>query len=486
MESFLLDDFNKLIQNKAIERVITPMTVQLCHLLISMERKEVKNESLASLQMVAEELASASEEFIQAAHRLAGDSEEEWLRQEMKPVVESLILSGRNVTLVAQRLHLQPEYQCHRKELVTITQQFLLDTTKVLLLEDAEMARQAEPAASWCMACLDALEAARGSGLAAPLVRRPRGRAAAPGRPDPALGLAPGRARQLLGRCVPALLAAASGHLRHPSYPQLASSRRRIFALTRKSLGKLLAQLQPGAAVPAARSRNGVLARLLRQLLAAPGPAPLRRGLLDERLAAVVWLCLRLAAGSAPPERMHLVSRCHRLLELRPGIDRPPGTSQGTAREALRAATDALHQGVCDGLLRQILDTFTDTHCPLEILVQAALATSMVRTPHDSEALAKSLQLHLDAFHDQARQMVHVAHLVVFCCSQQQTGRDVEAAVAGVRNLESKQKSFSHKFPKGVAWTGALPPCRPCLRPEQGNLNICWHALMKFSIFLNY
>jgi hypothetical protein len=65
--------------------------------------------------------------------RLAEDSEEEWLREEMKPVTESLFLSGRNITLVAQKLHLQPESQCHQEELVTTAQQILVDTTKVRL-----------------------------------------------------------------------------------------------------------------------------------------------------------------------------------------------------------------------------------------------------------------------------------------------------------------------------------------------------------------
>ncbi|TEA28338.1 hypothetical protein DBR06_SOUSAS3310141, partial [Sousa chinensis] len=37
-----------------------------------------------------------------------------------------------------------------------------------------------------------------------------------------------------------------------------------------------------------------------------------------------------------------------------------------------------LSQGVRSGLLRQILDTFTDTQSPLQRLVRAALATPSV------------------------------------------------------------------------------------------------------------
>lgn len=67
--------------------------------------------------------------------RLAGESQEKWLQEEMKPVAETLILSGRNITLVAQKLHLQPECQCHQEELVTTAQQILVNTTKVRLCQ---------------------------------------------------------------------------------------------------------------------------------------------------------------------------------------------------------------------------------------------------------------------------------------------------------------------------------------------------------------
>jgi hypothetical protein len=67
--------------------------------------------------------------------RLAGDSEEKWLREEMKPVAESLILSGRNILRVAEKLHLQPESQRHWEELVATAQQVLVDTKKVRLTQ---------------------------------------------------------------------------------------------------------------------------------------------------------------------------------------------------------------------------------------------------------------------------------------------------------------------------------------------------------------
>ncbi|CAK7296656.1 hypothetical protein VULLAG_LOCUS5583 [Vulpes lagopus] len=67
MESFPPEDIGSMIQNKAIERIISPMTVQLCHLIILMERKDKENEAFACLEKMAEELAQASEDFVQVA-----------------------------------------------------------------------------------------------------------------------------------------------------------------------------------------------------------------------------------------------------------------------------------------------------------------------------------------------------------------------------------------------------------------------------------
>eukprot|EP00071_Canis_lupus_P026511 XP_022260068.1 uncharacterized protein LOC102154778 [Canis lupus familiaris] len=471
MESFLSEDIGSMIQNKAIERIISPMTVQLCHLIILMERKDKEIEAFACLEKMAEELAQASEDFVQVAKRLAGDSEEEWLWEEMGPAAESLILSGRNIMLVAQKLHLQPECQSYQEELVTTAQQILVDTTKVLLLEDAATARKMVREAGWCLTCLDSLEATAAAAsprgpfadLAAALLRL--GRLTAPGR-----GERLGRAGRLLRGCVPALLQAARGRLQRPRDPQVAAARRRAFAQTRRTLGELLAQLEPSAAAPACAQAGALAGRLreLRELLAAPGPERVG-GPLDAPLAAVVWHCMRLAACSPPPDRLRLVARCGQLLELRSAqrlgrIERPPGAGgasgslqPGQECAALQAAAEALSRGVRTGLLRQILDTFTDTQSPLRRLVRAALATRPVGAPCDGEALPKTFQLCLAAFHDQAKQMLRVARLVLVCCPRQQTGKDMEVTMAGLWGLVVRVQQLFSQNPQGsgLDWSPA-------------------------------
>ncbi|KAM4866771.1 uncharacterized protein RHO17_011003 [Thomomys bottae] len=466
MESFCLDVIGSVIQNKAIERIISPMTIQLCHLLISMETKVISNDVFASLEMSASGLTNASEELAQIAHRVAADSED-WLREEMKPVSECLTLAGRNLTLVAQRLHQQPESQCHQVELVSTAQQILVSTTEILLLEDAAMARKVVRAAGWCLACLDALEAAEdASSLRSSLADLAEalqhlGCLSARGR---------GRERQLgragrrLQGCVPALLAAARGHVRHPRAPQLAESRRRVFAQTRNILGDLREALERGAGASPARTLDRAFSRRLRQLrelLVVAAPERLRGGRPDAPLAGMLRHCLRLAACSAPPERRSLLARCSPMLELRSASDprrAAPGTAPGTIRgtlepgeerAALQAATEALSQGVRAGLLRQILDTFTDCHSPLERLLQAAMATSTPGCPGEGEALPKTVQIFLDDFQDQANQMLRVAHLVLACCHRPHAGRDMEVAVAELWGLVVRVQQLFSPSPQG-------------------------------------
>ncbi|XP_060044416.1 LOW QUALITY PROTEIN: uncharacterized protein LOC132537586 [Erinaceus europaeus] len=424
---------------------------------------------------------------------LAGDSEEEcWLWEEMEPAAESLILCGRNIKLVAQKLHLQPQCQSYQEELVSTAQQILMDITKVsanlgavsfsvalkitagcssalprlsqqmLLLEDACTTRMTVRAIGCCLSCLDELEAAGDADwplgsfadLAGALQRLAGLTARGPGE-----RLA--RARGLLRACVPELLAAARD-------PEPGSGRRHCLARARKALGQLLELLEPGAAPPP-RQWSGALPRRLRQLRqlqGAPAPELLRRDRLDALLEAVVWLCLRLAAGAAPRERLRLLARCRRLLERRSagarrlgqacGTRGPGALQPGEESAALWVAAEALSQGARTELLRQILDTFTDMQSPLQRLVQAAMGNSSMSCP-GPWPLPKSLQFSLAAFHEKAKQMFRVAHLVLVCCPRQETKREMEITMAYLWGLVVRVQQLFSQNPQSseLDWTPA-------------------------------
>ncbi|XP_040851367.1 uncharacterized protein LOC121166296 [Ochotona curzoniae] len=453
MDSFVFDDISSMIQNEATERIISPMSVRLCHLLISMEKADVEEEAFGSLEKTAEDLAEATEALVEKARRLAADSGEQWLRAEVEPAAESLLLCGRNVTQVARKLLLQPACQRHREELATMAQQMVVATTKVLLLEDAATARRAALEAGCCLSCLDALEATDDAAslsrlfadLAMALLRLGH------------LTARRGEADGLLRGCIPALVAVARGHLRYPRDPQLAASRRRVLAQTREALSKLLALLEPSASSFPAQtlSRSGALTRRLQQvrelLLATPTPGCLN-GLLDAPLAAVLGHCMYLAAGCAPPERLHLVVRCRQLLELRGSLGAAEtgraSLDSAEERAALWAAAEGLSQGIRTGLLSQILDTFTDTQSPLQSLIQAARVTPPEDCLRSGETSPTSLQPFLAVFLEQAGHMLRVAHLVLVCCSRPQTGRDLEIAAAGLWALVVRVQQFFSQDPR--------------------------------------
>jgi len=65
------------------------------------------------------------------AFRLVADTEDEILKMEMDPLVESLTVSGQHVLLATQKLSIQPEVIEHREELIEATQNVLLGVVKV-------------------------------------------------------------------------------------------------------------------------------------------------------------------------------------------------------------------------------------------------------------------------------------------------------------------------------------------------------------------
>lgn len=66
------------------------------------------------------------------AFRLVEDTDDDILKMEMDPLVESLTVSGQHVLLATQKLSIQPEIIEHREELIEATQNVLLGVVKVM------------------------------------------------------------------------------------------------------------------------------------------------------------------------------------------------------------------------------------------------------------------------------------------------------------------------------------------------------------------
>ncbi|KYO22277.1 hypothetical protein Y1Q_0002887 [Alligator mississippiensis] len=160
MEPLYLYDISTLINSKTTERIISSMAAQLCHLIIAMEWEGVDNEAFPDLRKTAEELAKSTEELAFAARRVAEESNDEVLRGEMCPAAESVLLSGKSTLLAAQKLNIQPEIQSHKEELIVSAQRVLMETMRILQIEEDASVRRIIQAADWLLDCLSTMESA--------------------------------------------------------------------------------------------------------------------------------------------------------------------------------------------------------------------------------------------------------------------------------------------------------------------------------------
>ncbi len=65
------------------------------------------------------------------AFRLVEETNDDVLKMEMDPLIESLTVSGQHVLLATQKLSIQPEIIEHREELVEATRNVLVGVVKV-------------------------------------------------------------------------------------------------------------------------------------------------------------------------------------------------------------------------------------------------------------------------------------------------------------------------------------------------------------------
>ncbi|KAG1969350.1 catenin alpha-2 [Pimephales promelas] len=148
-----------LIKTSSIERVAAPLSAHLCHLIL-LCGSETELLQFVPLEAAAQAVAKAAKNMAAVALRLVADTEDEILKMEMDPLVESLTVSGQHVLLATQKLSIQPEVIEHREELIEATQNVLLGVVKILLVEDDATIRKITAAADWLLLCLSQVGAA--------------------------------------------------------------------------------------------------------------------------------------------------------------------------------------------------------------------------------------------------------------------------------------------------------------------------------------
>ncbi|XP_036596525.1 uncharacterized protein LOC118833283, partial [Trichosurus vulpecula] len=410
---------------------------------------------------------------------LAGESDEEVLKVEMVPAAEFLLLSGKNILLIAQELRIHPDNQYHKEELIITAQKILVGTAKILLIEDDAVMRKIIQAACWCLNCLEALEAAEDvSTIQAFFQNFSEGllflntltehRLLELKRSVHRDRLA--QCLQFLKKCIPLLYTITSGHFSHPQNQQVRESKSYIFDLTKKTLEELIALLNAERNPQKdPQERSGVFSQNLEQLLlllAEPTLENVLQGDLDSLLGAMVFHSMLLAGSSRSHMKLKLVQCCHSLLELRKmavqclsrmEILSLVNCSHQDFREKwamLRCEVQTLDQTMQTGLLYQILDTFTDVQGPLKRLIQVAWGTTVLGSSWDSEGFAKSLQPFIDAFSMHSEKMFKVAHLVLVRCTQHQIGKEIEETMSSLQKLVVRVLPLCTKSQEGLdlAW----------------------------------
>lgn len=134
-----------------MQRVVAPMATHLCHLVLLCDGEGAPGAS-GQLEGAARAVAAATEGLAAAAsrygpaslgprvrrqrtealfRRCASETEDEELREEMSPLMESVAVSGQHVLLAAQKLSIQPARPEHKEELIAAAQGVFLGVVKV-------------------------------------------------------------------------------------------------------------------------------------------------------------------------------------------------------------------------------------------------------------------------------------------------------------------------------------------------------------------
>ncbi|KAJ6666973.1 hypothetical protein lerEdw1_018975 [Lerista edwardsae] len=454
MEPFYLYD---IIYTKSTERIVSPMVAELYHLIIAIEWDEVNHEALPDLEMTIEELVNATGQLAVIARRLAEESDDEVLKQEMLPASESLLVSGKSILLAAQKLFFHPDAHNCIKEVAASAKRILVETIKVLQTEDNATVRRISQGAGWLLDGLLVLESAQD--VSAMLVAF-RGFSEAllllTNLTERFLGdlkesyhqknLA--QTLQLLKKCIPMLYTAKLSNLKHPRDEQVRLSKSYIFDLAESTVKELISLLRKNAGTKKLHERNGLFPQHLHKLLSLLSnlqPIDLHEGKLNFHVEALVFYCMLLADSSRASIKQQLIKLCHHLLKLRKCITVDASAPmEGAPMEnqlaeslkekccTLRIELENLDVAVRTAILYQILDHFTDIKGPLKRLVEAAVEPCAFAR---KEGSLRELHPLIAQFFSHSSQMIKTTRLVLVACTEMKTIQEIEECIDHLTRL---------------------------------------------------
>uniref|UniRef100_A0A803J3Q5 Uncharacterized LOC116410963 n=1 Tax=Xenopus tropicalis TaxID=8364 RepID=A0A803J3Q5_XENTR len=453
MDAFSYCDISSVFLTKTIDKIVSPMAVQLCHLIISLECNGTKlTKKNVDFEHTAKDLSKAMEHFAYTATRLGEECDDGILKKELDLASKSMLIFGKNVLLATQKLNIQPNFQKHQEDLIISAQNVLLGTLKILQLEDDAAVRKIFQATDWLLDCLTFLQAAenmsnllisfREFAEAMLLVNTLTERRI--------LELKHSlhqehlsQTLQNLKKCVPMLYTAIQSDMMHPQNDQILASKWYIFDLAAKTVEELRLILTNGTIKQEQLKTEGTFSQQmchLLEILTNPKPTRLHNSDLDFLAGGIVFYSMFVADCSRPAIKLRLVQHCQQLLELRKDISDqlndclPEGPCQRTMQHKLEQISNKmkaemvnLNQTLVSAIFYQFLDAFTGSHDTLKRLLKSIMKNNKKSGFHSQSLFgSKALPILLQSFQNHTEKLLKVAGLVLAKCPHDSIIKEIQ------------------------------------------------------------
>ncbi|XP_071997311.1 uncharacterized protein [Engystomops pustulosus] len=451
MDTFSYCDISSVFITKTIDRIISPMAVQLCHLIISLECDGNKYTAISGdLEQLAQELSKFAEHFANTSLRIGVECGDRTLGQEMEKAARSLLITGKGILLSVQKLNIQPAVRKHQEELVISAQNILMGTLKILQLEDDAGVRKIHQAADWFLDCLTYLQKAENISQIqshfwefseALLLLNSLTENRILDLKDSLHQKNLTQKLQILRKCVPMLFTATQSSIKHSYNDQIINSKLYIFDQTSKTVQELKQLLTSDLGRHDIKKQGSFAQELynLLDILINPNPFELHNTDFDFLVGTVIFYCMYVADCSRPNIKRQLVKHCQILLEQRKRLyDHLTELQEGPCENqcdfveqcaAMRVQLNHIYENLVSSLFYQILDAFT-VKDPLKRLLSAALKANKKASLHSEQLFASNaFQPLVLSFEDHTEKLLKISSLVLAQCTQEQIIDEIQSSV---------------------------------------------------------
>uniref|UniRef100_W5L2B7 Uncharacterized LOC111196032 n=1 Tax=Astyanax mexicanus TaxID=7994 RepID=W5L2B7_ASTMX len=445
LSSVMESTVDGLIKTSSIEQLMAPFAAQLCYLKLLSESED-EPEQFTQLEAAAHAVAKASKNMAAVASRVMSGCDDEVLKMEMSPLLESLMVSGQHVLLASQKLSIEPHVSEHKEELIEATQNVLLGVVKILLVEDDATVRKITAAAQWLLECLSQVGAATDirsllkafqvyskamlllNNLVAERIQDLR---------DHRQQVHVKASMESLRKCISMLHTAMYTTIKHPTSEEAQDAKKYILHQVDTTVNDIIITLKTNCEYMSTglcgyytERRN----RLLR-LLSSPDPTTLKDGDFDVVLRDLVFHSMAVGNSARGEMRSCVTANCKVVLQVWSEISQQKTKEhQENLFMSLIKQIQRLDDAVVKATLFQVMDIFIITSGPLDKLVNSA--HYMLESEQDGDLDLDLLQPLCNAFIAHADRMVEVANFVSALAIDEKSLESVENSRACLMRLK--------------------------------------------------